>query len=64
VETTIKRTANMGYNATAIKDAMSGFTDSNYSAMMDILPLYGKLIAAEEFVKTARSPRLHNLGAV
>jgi nicotinamidase-related amidase len=51
VETTIKRAANMGYNATAIKDAMSGFTDSNYKAMMDILPLYSKLITTEEFVK-------------
>ena len=30
VATTIKRAANMGYNATLIKDATSGFTDSNY----------------------------------
>jgi nicotinamidase-related amidase len=52
VETTIKRAANMGYNATAIKDTMNSFTDSNYNAMMDILPLYAKLITAEEFVKT------------
>lgn len=52
VETTIKRATNMGYNATAIKDAMSGFTDGNYTAMMDILPLYAKLITAEEFAKT------------
>ena len=52
VETTIKRAANIGYNSTAIKDAMSGFTDSNYNAMIDILPLYAKLITAEEFVKT------------
>ncbi len=51
VETTIKRAANIGYNATAIKDAMSGFTDSNYNAMMDILPLYAKLITAAEFAK-------------
>ena len=51
VETTIKRAANMGYNAIAIKDAMSGFTDSNYNAMMDILPLYSKLITADEFVR-------------
>lgn len=51
VETTIKRAANMGYNATAIKDAMSSFTDSNYNAMMDILPLYSKLITAEEFTR-------------
>jgi len=27
----------MGYNAILIKDATSGFTDSNYSAMLDIL---------------------------
>ena len=40
VETTVKRAANMGYNATLIKDATSGFTDSNYNAMLDILPLY------------------------
>ena len=36
VATTIKRAANMGYNAVLIKDATSGFTDSNYSAMLDI----------------------------
>ena len=51
VETTVKRAANMGYNATIIKDAMSGFTDSNYKAMIDILPLYSKVITADEFVK-------------
>jgi nicotinamidase-related amidase len=50
VETTVKRAANMGYNATIIKDAMSGFTDSNYNAMLDILPLYSKVITADEFV--------------
>ena len=50
VETTVKRAANMGYNATIVKDAMSGFTDSNYNAMMDILPLYSKVITANEFV--------------
>ena len=49
VETTVKRAANMGYNATIIKDAMSGFTDSNYNAMLDILPLYCKAITADEF---------------
>ena len=48
VSTKIKRAANMGYNAILIKDATSGFTDSNYSAMLDILPLYAKLIAAAE----------------
>ncbi len=50
VETTVKRAANMGYNATLIKDATSGFTDSNYNAMLDILPLYCRLVAADEFV--------------
>lgn len=50
VETTVKRAANMGYNAAIIKDAMSGFTDSNYNAMLDILPLYCKIITADEFV--------------
>ena len=43
----------MGYNAILIKDATSGFTDSNYSAMLDILPLYAKLIAAAEFTLEA-----------
>ena len=50
VETTVKRAANMGYNATIIKDAMSGFTDSNYNAMLDILPLYCRVVTADEFV--------------
>jgi len=49
VETTVKRATNMGYNATIIKDAMSGFTDSNYDAMLDILPLYCKVTTADEF---------------
>lgn len=53
VATTIKRAANMGYNAILIKDATSGFTDSNYNAMLDILPLYAKLIASAEFTLTA-----------
>jgi len=52
VATTIKRAVNMGYNATLIKNATSGFTDSNYNAMMDILPLYCKLITSEEFVNS------------
>jgi nicotinamidase-related amidase len=43
VATTIKRAANMGYNVVLIKDATSGFTDSNYRAMLDTLPLYAKL---------------------
>lgn len=53
VATTIKRAANMGYNATLIKDATSGFTDSNYRAMLDILPLYCKLITADQFALEA-----------
>ena len=56
VETTVKRAANMGYNATVMKDATSGFTDSNYNAMMDILPLYATLITSAEFVKAVKSP--------
>jgi nicotinamidase-related amidase len=51
VATTVKRTANMGYDATIIKDATSGFTDGNYKAMLDILPLYSKSLTADEFVK-------------
>ena len=53
VATTIKRAANMGYNAILVKDATSGFTDSNYTAMLDILPLYAKLITAAEFTLEA-----------
>jgi nicotinamidase-related amidase len=53
VATTIKRAANMGYNAILIKDATSGFTDSNYNAMLDILPLYSKVITANEFALEA-----------
>jgi nicotinamidase-related amidase len=53
VATTIKRAANMGYNAILIKDATGGFTDSNYSAMLDILPLYAKLISSAEFTLEA-----------
>jgi nicotinamidase-related amidase len=53
VATTIKRAANMGYNAVLIKDATSGFTDGNYNAMLDILPLYAKLITADQFALEA-----------
>jgi nicotinamidase-related amidase len=53
VATTIKRAANMGYNAILMKDATSGFTDSNYRAMLDILPLYAKVITADEFTLEA-----------
>ncbi len=53
VATTIKRAANMGYNAILISDATSGFTDSNYNAMLEILPLYARLITAAEFTLEA-----------
>jgi len=53
VATTIKRAANMGYNAILIKDTTSGFTDSNYQAMLDILPLYSKIITADKFTLEA-----------
>jgi nicotinamidase-related amidase len=53
VATTIKRAANMGYNAILIKDATSGFTDGNYNAMLDILPLYAKVITSNEFTLEA-----------
>src|SRR5262249_22735204 len=51
--TSIKRAANMGYNAILIKDATSGVPDSNYRAMLDILPLYAKLITSAEFMLEA-----------
>lgn len=50
VETTIKRAVNMGYSATLLQDCTSGFTDQNYDAMLEILPLYAELISADEFV--------------
>ena len=53
VATTIKRAANMGYNAILIKDATSGFTDGNYAAMLDILPLYSKVITSDQFALEA-----------
>jgi nicotinamidase-related amidase len=53
VATTIQRAANMGYNAALIKDATSGFTDSNYRAMLDILPLYCKVITSDQFALEA-----------
>ena len=53
VATTIKRAANMGYNAILIKDATSGFTDANYSAMLEILPLYSKIISSDQFTLEA-----------
>jgi nicotinamidase-related amidase len=49
VATTIKRAVNMGYTATLLQDCTSGFTDQNYDAMVEILPLYAELTTAEEF---------------
>lgn len=54
VATTVKRAANMGYEATIMKDSMSGFTDSNYKAMLDILPLYCKVTTSDGFVKSLK----------
>ena len=51
VATTMKRAVNMGYQATLLSDCTSGFTDLNYEAMMNILPLYGDLITSDDFVK-------------
>jgi len=53
VGTTIKRAVNMGYSATLLKDCTSGFTDQNYDAMVNILPLYADLITVDEFVSKA-----------
>jgi nicotinamidase-related amidase len=53
VATTIKRAANMGYNAILINDATSGFTDSNYAAMLAILPLYAKVISSDQLMLEA-----------
>jgi nicotinamidase-related amidase len=53
VATTIKRAANMGYNAILINDATSGFTDSNYAAMLAILPLYAKVISSDQLTLEA-----------
>ena len=50
VATTVKRAVNMGYSATILKDCTSGFTDQNYDAMVEIMPLYADLSTADEFV--------------
>ena len=50
VATTVKRAVNMGYSATILKDCTSGFTDQNYDATVEIMPLYADLITADEFV--------------
>ena len=50
VETTVKRAVNMSYTATVLKDCTSGFTDQNYEAMLNILPLYAEMITSDEFV--------------
>lgn len=52
VATTVKRAVNMGYNATIMKDCTSGFTDSNYACMLDVIPLYGKVITSDEFIRS------------
>ena len=50
VATTVKRAANIGYNSTILKDCMSGFTDSNYECMLNILPLYCKVSTSDKFI--------------
>lgn len=50
VATTFKRAVNKGYEATLLTDCTSGFTDQNYDAMMNILPLYGELISSQQFL--------------
>ena len=50
VATTVKRAVNMGYSAAILKDCTSGFTDQNYDAMVEIMPLYADLITANDFV--------------
>ena len=40
----------MGYGASVLKDCTSGFTDQNYDAMVEILPLYADLVTADDFV--------------
>ena len=50
VATTFKRAVNMGYEAVLLADCTSGFTDQNYDAMMNILPLYGELITSQQFI--------------
>ena len=50
VATTVKRAVNMGYSAAILKDCTSGFTDQNYDAMVEIMPLYAYLITANDFV--------------
>ena len=52
VETTVKRAVNMGYTASVLKDCTSGFTDQNYEAMLEILPLYSTLITSSDFVSS------------
>jgi biuret amidohydrolase len=54
VATTLKRAVNMGYTATLLKDCTSGFTDQNYEAMLNILPLYGELITSDEFIASLK----------
>lgn len=60
VATTMKRAVNMGYQATLLTDCTSGFTDSNYDAMLSILPMYGELITSDDFVAHRHSVPMHH----
>ena len=55
VATTFKRAVNMGYECVLLTDCTSGFTDLNYDAMMNILPLYGELVTTEQFLMSSYS---------
>lgn len=46
-----KRAANIGYSVRVLEGCMSGFTDQNYNAMLEILPLNGEMMTAEEFAE-------------
>jgi nicotinamidase-related amidase len=50
VATTFKRAVNMGYEAVLLSDCTSGFTDQNYEAMLNILPLYGEVTTSQHFI--------------
>jgi nicotinamidase-related amidase len=50
VATTFKRAVNMGYEAVLLTDCTSGFTDENYQAMLNILPLYGEMMTSRSFI--------------
>lgn len=50
VATTFKRAVNMGYEAVLLTDCTSGFTEENYQAMLNILPLYGEMSTSRSFI--------------